>query len=142
MNKSILKSLLGFTFISVLLFSCGKYEEGPSFSLVTKKNRVANTWKIDKVYVDDVDRTSLFSVLIDGYKIEFTKDDKVTETLTSILGTHTNYGTWEFGGSKETLHVTISGSKAIYRILRLSSSEMWLEEVTGGNKYVTHMVTA
>ena len=32
-----------------VLGSCGKYEEGPAFSLKSKKARVVGTWEVEKV---------------------------------------------------------------------------------------------
>lgn len=34
--------------ISVVFISCGKYEEGPSISLRTKKARLTGVWEISK----------------------------------------------------------------------------------------------
>ncbi|MDD3876755.1 MAG: hypothetical protein PHT69_09045 [Bacteroidales bacterium] len=141
MSKKVLSGFFIVSLVAVIFSSCGKYEDGPSFSLSTKKNRVVNTWKIEKIFVNDVDRTSLFQAFIDSYKVELTSDDKVVETLTSILGTQTNNGTWEFSSGKESIITTISGNKISYRILRLMSDEMWLEEMDGNNKYVRHFIT-
>ena len=41
--------------ISSVLTSCGKYEEGPSFTLLTKKMRVTGEWTLTAVNNDEVD---------------------------------------------------------------------------------------
>lgn len=41
-SRNILTLLLP----ALLLFSCGKYEEGPNFSLRTKKSRLVGEWKL------------------------------------------------------------------------------------------------
>jgi hypothetical protein len=50
-------SILGTCLLmSVLLFSsCGKYDEGPALSFITKKERISNIWRIN--YVEDNDPT-------------------------------------------------------------------------------------
>jgi len=141
MKRNLLHFFAGLIIISVMMSSCETYEDGPSFTLVSATNRVANTWKIEKVFVNDVDRSSLFQALIDTYKVELTKDGELTETFTTSMGTHTNEGTWTFDSNKERIITTISGSTTSYKILRLKSSEMWLEEIDDGNKIVTHFVS-
>ena len=40
--------------ITLLVFSsCGKYEEGPDFSLRTKKKRLTSHWKLHKLYINN-----------------------------------------------------------------------------------------
>jgi hypothetical protein len=35
----------------VAVTSCGKYDEGPALSFITKKERISNIWKVN--YVED-----------------------------------------------------------------------------------------
>ena len=52
-----MKNLL-FILFAILLCSCKKYKEGPAISLRTKTNRITGTWKIEKLYINDIDSTS------------------------------------------------------------------------------------
>ena len=141
MQKRIFTSLLVLMTVIFIMPSCGKYEDGPAFSILPKKNRIANIWKIDKVFVNDVDRTSLYVDLTNTYKLELTSDEKLTATYTTTLGSVTENGTWALENSSENLVFTVSGNKSTYKILKLKSSEMWLEETVAGNKIVNQYVS-
>ena len=53
---SIIALLVGCT--AFTFSGCGKYEDGPSISLLTKKARVAGTWGVEKYMVNGVDQTA------------------------------------------------------------------------------------
>ncbi|HIA05317.1 MAG TPA: hypothetical protein EYN71_01140 [Flavobacteriales bacterium] len=57
--KRNLLSVLSFFVITVLIFSCKKYEEGPSFTLLTKKQRLAGEWNLKSI--DDDQTLSISS---------------------------------------------------------------------------------
>jgi len=138
MQRRIFTTLIVLLTVLFVMPSCGKYDDGPAFSIIPKKNRVANTWKIDKVFINDVDRTSIYAEYIKTYKLELTTSGSLTETYTISTGSVSETGTWAFENSDENLAFTISGLKNSYKILRLKSSEMWLEDTEAGQKYVTH----
>jgi len=129
------------------LSSCGKYEEGPAFSLASKKSRVVNTWVLDKEFVNGNEQT-LTADDKDDYT-EYTKDGKMKVTEVSGSQSTTIEGTWEFDDSKEHLVTkftyTFLGqsttSSTSYKILRLKSNEMWLEVVFGGDTYKYYYVS-
>jgi hypothetical protein len=50
MKKIISRTALFFV-IALWLSACGKYDEGPALSFITKKERVSNIWRIN--YVED-----------------------------------------------------------------------------------------
>jgi len=141
MQKQKITALCFVFTIIILVSSCGKYDDGPAFSIIPKKSRVANTWKIEKVFINDVDRTNLFADFISAYKLELTSDEKLTETMTTSLGTFTENGTWEFVNSAESIAFTVSGSKTTFKIMRLKTDEMWLEKTEGTQKYTYHYAT-
>ena len=97
--------------IAVIPFlgGCGKYEEGPAFSLSSKKGRVANTWKFEKVFIYQGNNsgfipgaaatgTDLTSDYKDKY-YEFKKDGTciMTDGSSPILTT------WLFASDKEDI---------------------------------------
>ena len=141
MQKRIYTSLLFFLTVFFITSSCGKYEDGPAFSLLSKKSRITNTWKIDKVFINDIDRTSIYAEYIKTYKLDLTKDGKLAETTTTTLGTVTVNGTWALTSSDENLVFTEPGLNIINKILKLKSSEMWLQKTDGNDTYVTHYIT-
>ena len=141
MQKKIFTTLVVLITILFIMPSCGKYEEGPAFSIIPKKNRVANIWKIEKVFINDVDRSDIYQEYINSYKLELTKDEKLTVEYTTNIGSISENGTWVFENSAENISFTVSGDKTTFKILRLTSGEMWLEETELGQKYVTHYIS-
>ncbi|MFN6945952.1 MAG: hypothetical protein ACK4ND_13470 [Cytophagaceae bacterium] len=109
--------------------SCGKYEEGPKFSLASKKGRICNKWKLNEKFENGI-KQSLISD--DVYLIELTKEHSVIgyRGSTSML-----WGTWSFDETKEHL-VIVDRQGNIYtsKILRLKKKELWLEDVDGVHK--------
>jgi hypothetical protein len=131
-------SILFAAFAVVLLASCGKYEDGPGFSLRSKEARVAGTWTVEKYYAD---------LLADGatITIELTKDGYYTNTSSyTVLGqtfSETETGTWALTNNNENLTTTDSqGDASSVRILRLTNSEMWLEDKNLGTNDEIHLI--
>ena len=104
---------------------CGKYEEGPSFSLKTKKGRLCQSWSVDKWV--DADGNSVAGTASDGI---YTYEKDGTATISD--GSVSISGTWEFDASKENIEVTFdflgSSSTNSSKIIKLTSSEFWLED--------------
>lgn len=147
-TKLLMKKLLIISVVAIFaLSSCGKYDDGPEFSLASKKSRVVNTWKLDREFVNGNERT-LTADDKDDYT-EFTKDGKVKVTWVSGSQSTTIEGTWEFDSSKEHLVVKISNTyfgqtmttTTSYKILRLKSNEMWLEEQDGGDIHKYYFIS-
>lgn len=134
-------SLLFASFALLFLTSCGKYEDGPDFTLRSKKARIAGSWTLDKFIEDGVDLTS--QVTASGYSIsfDFTKDGSYSEAeYVSGQPVGTNSGTWKLSLNKENLVVTyLGGTVTAYTILRLTNSELWLQETYGGNITEIHL---
>jgi hypothetical protein len=117
--------LLAVALIGTSLSSCGKYEEGPAFSLLTKKARLTGVWdekeEVDSdgtVYTDNSSAT-----------IEFTKSGSyiLSDPGSSLSLT----GEWEFTSNKEKLRVSYEfGGTQIeeFTILRLTNKELWVKD--------------
>lgn len=129
-----MKSIIRLSFLlittSLLFTACGKYEDGPTFSLKSKTARLVNDWVIDEKYVNgtedtltDYDKAVTFSVQKDG-KLDFIYSLGVI----SLTGT----GTWAFSDTKESVTFSYVVSTTTYDmelvILRLTSDEFWGEE--------------
>lgn len=52
----MIKKVLLFGVIA-LAFACGKYEEGPKFSLESKKSRLVGEWKVTSITKNGVDQS-------------------------------------------------------------------------------------
>jgi hypothetical protein len=111
-----------------VLGSCGKYEEGPAFSLKSKKARLAGTWQIEKVLEngkevpleegDDLNMTWTFEKDGTG-KVNLTFGQSYSMDME-----------WKFSDNKEELQMrTKFGSEwsewESMEILRLTNKEFW-----------------
>ncbi len=127
--------------------SCGKYEDGPGFSLASKEARVINVWSLDEEFENGVAQ-ELTADDKDDY-IEFMKDGKAVFTWVTSSGSANFDATWEFSDDKEKLiyYMTYEMLGTTYTdttestILRLTSNEMWLEQVDGSTTTEYHYIT-
>ena len=130
--KTIFKiGLAAIIAVSTILFSCGKYEEGPKISLASKKSRIVNTWKRTKYIYNEIEQNiSAYSVVID-----IKKDNSYTFTMTGGMNPANTAGTWKFSSDKESLIRTETNSTTptTETILRLTSDELWVKEVKGSD---------
>lgn len=122
---------------ATILSSCGKYEEGPKFSLASKKARLEGTWKFEAYFENGVDKTAQVASFFAGYSMSFTKDGKYTFSYGGITDT----GTWEFINDKEsikTLSNVPGATPDTVDIIRLKSKELWVKEISGSDTYEYH----
>lgn len=107
--------------------SCGKYEDGPGISLLTKKQRLCREWDA-KSYVD-----------ASGVTFEDNSDDVLTFEkgggATYTNGGNGIAGTWEFASDKEKIRITTTvfgiTETEEYTIQRLTNKELWLKDSDG-----------
>ena len=117
--------------------SCGKYDDGPGFSLASKKSRLAGTWELEKWKSDGL--TQDLSNL--SLEIELEKDGdfktRTTSSYTDYYGitdsyTFTTSGEWEFSSDKEEIEFDPDqGSDFEWEIKRLTNKELWIEDEYG-----------
>ncbi len=139
-----MKKLLVISVIAIFAFSsCGKYEDGPAFSLASKKSRLVNVWQLDKTFHNGTEVT-LTADDKDDY-IEFLKDNKLKITYVSGSQSISVEGTWEFDDKKENIitKINFSGitSQDTSKVLRLKSNELWVEEKSGNDIYKDYYIT-
>jgi hypothetical protein len=118
-----------------LLASCGKYEEGPGFSLLSKKNRITNTWNLSSRTTNGQStNVSNFT-----WKVVI-KDDETYTSQSSLFGVplFNETGNWKFSSDKKQLVTTPSGSSnnASWEIIRLSKDELKLKYISSGDTLV------
>jgi len=123
-----------------LLNSCGKYEEGPAFSLSSKTSRVTGIWKYDKKFINGV-QTELdeFEKTVE---LDIMKDGKGKAVYT-IINIDLE---WEFSSDKlkfkyrllfsPELEALLDNMGLSYlknwqesEILRLTNKEFWLRDI-------------
>lgn len=122
-----------FVFLLLLLVmsGCGKYEQGPEFSLRTKTARVSGKWRIDKILVNNIPE----KVVEDSISIRFTferaGDGKIHFSYQSY--TFNTDLEWGFVNDKEDFNMRIkdfsTGKWMEWQssaIIKLTNKEMWL----------------
>ncbi len=137
--------------------SCGKYEEGPAFSLRSKKSRLVNKWKVEKMYENgkEITLTTEEQAILNATTYEFTSDNKFIihseitqeqygETYTTvsditydwdfnsdktkILLTNGRYKTTvTYGGQTQTIDEPLEDSTDEMTILKLKNDELKLK---------------
>lgn len=132
-----MKLILLFSLILLTLFtSCGKYEEGPNFSLRTKKNRLRSDWKLNKLYINGYIQNDI------GFRLLLKDNNKFYYgySLKSLPLSSTDYdfhadslGMWELTKNKEHLRLrhqeidTDQEYKMVdWKILRLEKTDLVL----------------
>jgi hypothetical protein len=102
--------------------SCGKYEDGPGFSLLSKKSRIVGDWEVK----------SLGSTILNtGYGIDmsFEKNGSMLFTYSYAgSGNETYAGSWDFASDKENLIITLDGEATVFEIKRLTNKELWIDD--------------
>lgn len=127
MKKISFIAAIALSALAITTTSCGKYADGPSFSLLTKKKRLCREWDA-KSYVD-----------ANGTTYEDNSDDVLTFEkeggATYTNGGNGIAGTWEFVSDKEgiTTTYTVFGvtNTDTYTITRLTNKELWLKDSDG-----------
>jgi len=127
------KTLIITAIIATMAVGCKKYDDGPTVSLVSKTNRLDNTWEVDKAYDEGKDVTSSYN----QYTLKLTKSGSASLTAKYTYGPFsyegTTNGTWVFQNSKEDIKLDFddNDADATYEILRLTSNELWVKERAG-----------
>ena len=116
--KFLTVALISLFSISSVLTSCGKYEEGPSFTLLTKKMRVTGEWTLTAVNNDEVDP------LLGVETILFFDSDGIFRSNTIYDGESIlqEVGTWEFNSDKTGLII----NETEFMIIKLENKKMKL----------------
>jgi hypothetical protein len=114
------------TLSAVMYTSCKKYEEGPAFSLRSKKARVVGKWKVEKAFNNGNDITSTVNVINPRY--EFKKNGDLIVTITFFGVSDSETWKWEFNDDKERIiSIEPNGNKEELQILRLKNKELWVK---------------
>ncbi len=132
-KKQIAVVIIFIGLLQLSIQSCKKYPDGPSFSLISRSERVANNWVIDNYKVNGDDYTSL----VNGYVESFTKNGAYSYSWGILNGS----GTWVFQNNDNEIKLTGSDSHAsrtLY-ILKLEEKSFWYYVIDGNDKKEFHM---
>lgn len=124
--------------LSVALFeSCGRYENGPAFSLRSAKARLVGEWSLTDLLVNDKHEQALYDKE-SSTVIRLNNDGTYSYSMPMVRSLNEKSGLWTFGEDKTELILTevdsLNGnSDRNYKITRLSNTELWL--VNGSEEY-------
>ena len=134
------------TFVSylafIILFTTCKYEDGPKLSLRTKKHRAVNTWHLDKVLEEGIDKTDNYKAAFVNYQIVIDKDQNYELKYRPFnIGEYTETGTWAFSGDKVFINFTPKNGSTSnpWKIVRLTESETWVIQTINGKNVELRM---
>ncbi len=129
-QKGKIKTLIFVGFFTILTFtSCMKYPDGPLLDFRSTTERVSNNWKIGEALENDKDVTSDYS----KYELSLTKEGDANLTANyKVFGVVFEFvtdGTWAFVSKEEKITFNFDNDNAdgVFKILRLTEDEMWLE---------------
>jgi hypothetical protein len=151
--------LLGFS-------SCNKYEEGPSFTLLSATKRIEGTWVLTETTINDTvvslnDLTSMLGdvdldsitggipidisdITVTAVKLTIEKDGDGNFFFAISAGffpfSRTEYITWVFDDEKENIDITIMSEVQSFEIIRLTNKELWLRRIETTDGHTTTMV--
>ena len=134
-----MKKLIVYSFalsvVAVSISSCGKYEEGPKFTLLSKKARITNTWKFTKSENNGIDNTPDPAY----YTLTLTlKEDGTAKAEHTIFGVPaSDNGNWEFSSSKEELILSDPSGTQTLEILKLTNTELKVKQLDGNDVIIT-----
>ena len=124
-RKSNVWLLLGLALGSFCLSSCEKYPDGSGNSFSSKKSRITNSWRFEKVFnvqsaTDETSRfaTTTLDIMEDGTAI-WTENGSPEQ------------GTWEFDSKKENIVISSMGMRFSWQIRRLTATEFWYRDNVG-----------
>ena len=135
MEKNTKKSLLflAAAAVTVLNFqSCGKYEDGPGFSLRTKKARLTGELELVKINGQTPANYYGLSSFDQTWDVEGNGDCKLSASL-SYYGQNISYtydGEWEWEDNKEAISIDLdnSSSDLELEIKRLTNKELTVKD--------------
>ncbi len=127
-----------FTIIIVFMLpvmqGCKKYQDGPMISLVSRTDRVANTWKVDNYKLNGTDYTSL----VTNYSETYSK----AGDYSYVWGLLSGSGKWAFQNNDAEVRITGTDNQSSVTlvILKLEEKEFWYYYMDGNDKKEYHMI--
>jgi|YNPMSStandDraft_1061717.scaffolds.fasta_scaffold00167_7 hypothetical protein len=140
MKKTILVALL-----SIFIFACKKYEEGPMFSLRSKEERLANTWKVKQYFENGVDKTKDFLDEFKNFVMNISKNNTYTLSYDDSYydDKYSESGTWYFNtGKTSVIFIDDDNCASTWKILKLKEKEFWAEIIEDDMKIEIRLISS
>lgn len=131
MKLGFKKGFSSLLLIGLISTSCSKYEEGSTFTLLTKKARMVNEWTLETTQTNNLVYPESSELV---RKYTFKKDGTYVYSTTTILigaSTLSYSGKWAFSSDKTKLVLTEEGNNysTEYLIIELKNKEMKLKDI-------------
>lgn len=135
-------------FVTITLFilsSCKKYPDGPSISLISKTERLSNSWKIAQALENDLDKTSDYQFAFTDYNLIIEEDGDYSFSYKALgILPVSETGKWSFNDDKTKVIFDPSSNNNTnneWKILKLMEEEVWLiDEENNGNTLELHLI--
>ena len=126
--------------IGISISGCKKYDDGPAFSFSSVKGRLVRTWVLEKQYINTIEQTLDADDKMETVAI----NDDGTYTATSYINGNPIEvnGTWVLDDNDENVTCTYTAILTFtttYKILRLTSKELWYEHTSSSNTIEDHL---
>lgn len=122
----------------LIVSSCGKYDDGPWFSIYSKKERVSGNWNFGLVRIDGEDKTDDYS----DQQLRLSKNGNLF-WVKGYLGSYWNPygpgGEWKFVDNKNQIqmnfiHEVEEEFTLVWDIKRMAYGDLRLERYEDGKK--------
>lgn len=138
MKASRTNLYLGLTVVTCLNFvACSKYEDGPAFSIRSKKGRITGEWEVVKLSLNGTAEPMEEGVSL---SFEFEKDGDFKQNFSYSYGgssySYSYAGEWEFEDKSETLEITIGTYVQELEIIELRNNSLKLKDTEGTDEYL------
>lgn len=124
-----------------LLAACGKYENGPKFTLLSKKARIVNSWKGKQASYNGVPYSLNSTFYENTYIFKKNFEYQILGEANQIQAAEQN-GTWRFDDEKESVIIEINGLTDTLIISRLKNNSLWLKKEISGNTFLYEYIPA
>ncbi len=123
--------------------ACKKYEDGPYLSFKSREERISNTWKVDKVLINDEEITSSSNLNFQSLKWTFSTNGNVTRSIDVNGQPFTVTGQWALQSNDEEIRIVINSQlyseDSVWVILKLVEDEFWVRYIVNGDTYEAHL---
>lgn len=145
MKRLVILMLIALT--TTLLPACKKYEDGPYISFVSRKERVVNAWKIDKVYKNDEEITEAYKNEYPNLVWIFSGNGDVVKTYDLLGISNSTTGRWGLRSDDEELYYTLNSTlgiedEYIWTIQKLMQDSFWVTYVEGKDTFEFRFISA
>jgi hypothetical protein len=138
MKKSnLLFAVIVFTSIlSISVSSCKKGSDDPVISLISREDRLTNTWTLTRYEKNGTTQDMSGSTYIYTIKNNHTATRTIEGNIFGFPTRTVTDGTWSFKNDNEDVVIILGSDTSLYNIQRLASKELWLKKTVNTDSYV------